>query len=292
MKVIHWVLLSAGAGTRMNMKQPKTLGRLGSQPVFIESLNRAVHWLPTRSICVTASADYMDAHRRAIENFFKEQHDQALQWHRTSLQFPLKEDHPALVTEAEILGRKIQISVTEGGTRRQDSVHRGVNVLSGLLGSEMAAATDRIDIVFIHDSARPFLEQDVCDHLAQTVDEGRGAIPGLPVEDTIKKVILGGREVQETLPRDQLVRVQTPQAFVLDDFLSVINHKRWLHEDVTDDAQMAESYGLAVEVVPGSDGMRKLTTQKDWEWAQSLVKSRASVLGKATTFIPSSADVR
>ena len=67
--------------------------------------------------------------------------------------------------------------------------------------------------MLVHDAARPLLEEDVIERVVTALNEGwDGAVPGLPLADTVKRV--DGDRVVETLPRDELRAVQTPQAFV------------------------------------------------------------------------------
>jgi 2-C-methyl-D-erythritol 4-phosphate cytidylyltransferase len=137
--------------------------------------------------------------------------------------------------------------VVAGGATRSQSVRNGLAVLP---------ADARY--VLVHDAARPVVDSEVVSALMNALEAGAvAAIPGLPVTDTIKRVVDGW--VTETVPRDQLVAVQTPQAF---DVVAL----RAAHAsgaEATDDAALMELAGHQVAVVPGAASMRKVTTPED-----------------------------
>lgn len=136
-----------------------------------------------------------------------------------------------------------------GGVLRRDSARIGLDALA----DETPAR------VLIHDAARPFVPAAVIDSLLDALDYHDGAIPALPVADTLARVedLLG-----ETVPRDGLVRVQTPQAFRYDAIRAA--HHAWPDdEDATDDAQMVRRHGGTVAVVAGDAMLDKLTYPAD-----------------------------
>lgn len=142
-----------------------------------------------------------------------------------------------------------------GGARRQDSVRAGLEAVPG-----------SADLILVHDAARPLASSALVTSLIavfddQTVD---AAVPGVPVRDTIKRV--QGNKVVETLDRDTLVAVQTPQAFrarMLRDAHGMISR------EVTDDASMVEALGGKVVVIPGERSNLKITYVDDMEVAQA-----------------------
>ncbi len=141
-----------------------------------------------------------------------------------------------------------------GGAERRDSVRRGLEALA-------SASPAR---VLIHDAARPFLPSAVIDRLLAALDDAPGAIPVLPVVDSLARAdgVLG-----ETVPRDGLVRVQTPQAFRFADILAA--HRAWPGGvEATDDAQVARAAGLAVATVAGDARLDKLTHPGDFAAAE------------------------
>lgn len=140
-------------------------------------------------------------------------------------------------------------SVTGGATRRE-------SVRAGL---EAIGADGGADLVLIHDAARPFLSAEVIDRLIAALDTDPGAVPALPVADTLAR---GIEVLGETVPRDGLWRVQTPQAFHFDAILDA--HRRWPEgEDATDDAQMLRRFGSSVAMVEGDIMLDKVTYPAD-----------------------------
>ena len=145
----------------------------------------------------------------------------------------------------------VPVLAVAGGERRQDSVRHG-----------LAALPRDCDRILIHDSARPFFSASLVRSLLDALSDGvDGAIPALPVTDTVKQV--NGDTVLATLRREDLRAVQTPQLFPTDLLRRV--HDRALEEnwEVTDDASMVELAGGTVRVVPGEADNIKITNPED-----------------------------
>jgi len=142
-----------------------------------------------------------------------------------------------------------------GGERRADSVRAG-----------LAAVPGGCDVVVVHDAARPLAPPSLFTDVIAAVRGGAdGAVPGVPVTDTVKRVD-GGRVV-DTPPRDALVAVQTPQAFRADTL-------RAAHAgggEATDDAALVEAAGGTVVVVPGDPANLKVTGSDDLRVAEALL---------------------
>ncbi len=156
----------------------------------------------------------------------------------------------------EIGAGKVAVAVA-GGPSRSDSVALGV-----------AEVPDAAALILVHDAARPNLPADLVDRvLAGFADGADGVVPGLPVADTVKRVDAAGRIV-ETLPREELRAVQTPQAFRADVL------RRALQADDrasgTDCASLVERQGGDVRVVEGDPRCLKVTTRADLERALEL----------------------
>jgi 2-C-methyl-D-erythritol 4-phosphate cytidylyltransferase / 2-C-methyl-D-erythritol 2,4-cyclodiphosphate synthase len=140
-----------------------------------------------------------------------------------------------------------------GGETRRESVRNGLEALS---------VADR---VLIHDAARPFLSHQVIDALVEALDSHEGALPALPVADTLAR---GSDMLGENVPRDDLVRVQTPQAFHTETLLSA--HRAWpAGADATDDAQIVRALGHAVAIVAGDPMLEKITHPADFAAAEA-----------------------
>ncbi len=137
-----------------------------------------------------------------------------------------------------------------GGARRRDSVSAG-----------LAAAGDA-EIVVVHDAARPLASPGLIEALIDAARREGAATAAVPCVDTIKRV--AGGHVVETLPREQLVAVQTPQAFRID--LLRRAHAAEPELDASDDCLLVERLGVPVAVVAGEPSNRKITLSDDVEW--------------------------
>ncbi len=139
-----------------------------------------------------------------------------------------------------------------GGPTRASSVRRG-----------LAAVPDNADVIVVHDAARPLASRELFRAVVEAVVAGAdGAVPGLAVADTVKRVH-GGRVV-ETLDRNELVAVQTPQAFRAE----ALRRAHTRAPEATDDASLLEALGLNVVVVPGEYHNLKLTSPDDLATAE------------------------
>jgi 2-C-methyl-D-erythritol 4-phosphate cytidylyltransferase/2-C-methyl-D-erythritol 2,4-cyclodiphosphate synthase len=147
-----------------------------------------------------------------------------------------------------------------GGATRRESVANGLAALDA-------------ERVLIHDAARPFLSSAVIDALLAALDTSEGALPALPVADTLAR---GGEALGDTIPRDGLVRVQTPQAFHLTTIIEA--HRRWpADREATDDAQMVRALGRAVALVPGDPMLEKITHPGDFAAAEARLAATMRV---------------
>lgn len=156
------------------------------------------------------------------------------------------------------LGSALPATCVEGGARRQDSVAAGI-----------AAAPDAAWYL-VHDGARPLVTPALIARVLAGARLAGGAVPAVPVVDTIKRVVLedGTERVEETVDRTALRAVQTPQAFRGDLLRRAHSEVR---EDATDDAAMLERLGLPVAVVDGERTNLKLTTPADLMVARALL---------------------
>ncbi len=146
---------------------------------------------------------------------------------------------------AEELGATKVFSCVPGGATRSASVRTGLDEVP-----------DDADVILVHDAARPLLPPELVSRLIEALGEGYdGAVPGLPVSDTVKRVRDG--VVVETPSRDELVAVQTPQAFVA----SVL--RAATGGEGSDCASLVEAAGGRVKVVPGDERLLKVTTRDD-----------------------------
>lgn len=148
-----------------------------------------------------------------------------------------------------------------GGPTRQDSVRMGLEALTA-----WAPHT-----VMIHDGARPFVRPDDIERLLQALSLSPGAILALPVTDTLKQDMGGGR-IGNGPERTGLWRAQTPQAFHFEAILAA--HREAQGEALTDDAAVAARAGLAVQTVRGSEENLKITEPEDFARAERIMLHR------------------
>jgi 2-C-methyl-D-erythritol 4-phosphate cytidylyltransferase / 2-C-methyl-D-erythritol 2,4-cyclodiphosphate synthase len=152
-----------------------------------------------------------------------------------------------------------------GGSTRQESCRNGIVACSG---------TGFLKVL-IHDAARPFVPAALISHVIAELDRSEGVIPGLPVVDTVK--FAPGGLVERTVDRQGLWSVQTPQGF---DMKAIRAAHIQAHEhntqDLTDDAAVAERFGIKVRVIAGRSENRKLTTAEDIREADQYVMARAN----------------
>lgn len=151
------------------------------------------------------------------------------------------------------------LAVVAGGERRQDSVLAGLRqVPEGWDG-----------VVLVHDAARPLLDVELIEAVAQQAAATGAALPVLPLVDTVKRV-RGGRVV-ETLDRTELGGAQTPQGFSCALLREACEAALRAGVALTDEAMAVERLGHAVSAVPGSPRNRKLTTPDDLAWAEAVL---------------------
>jgi 2-C-methyl-D-erythritol 4-phosphate cytidylyltransferase len=163
-------------------------------------------------------------------------------------------EEPVILLAEELGCGKVGQVVT-GGASRAESVRAGV-----------AVVPDDALVILVHDAARPLLQEDVIERVLAPLSQGwDGAVPGLQLVDTVKRV--DGEAVAETLDRSQLVAVQTPQAFAA----GVLRDA--LEGDISsagDCSFLVEARGGRVKVVPGDPLLVKVTTAADLQRVASL----------------------
>ena len=167
---------------------------------------------------------------------------------------PPEWEEPVILLAEELGCGKVVASVA-GGETRGDSVRIGV----GEVGEDAA-------VVVVHDAARPLVSDEVIERVVAPLSQGwDGAVPGLSVVDTVKRVAADGAVV-ETLPRAELVAVQTPQAFVADMLREAVAGDAAAASDC---ASLIEARGGRVLVVEGDPRLMKVTTPEDLALVES-----------------------
>jgi 2-C-methyl-D-erythritol 4-phosphate cytidylyltransferase/2-C-methyl-D-erythritol 2,4-cyclodiphosphate synthase len=157
------------------------------------------------------------------------------------------------------LGARDIGDVIIGGAERSDSVRAGLDAIEE-------------GVVLVHDAARPFCPHDVIDRLLDALERGDGAVPVLDVSDTLAR---GVGQLDEMVERNRLMRVQTPQAFHVEDLRYAMDESG--KRSATDESTLLVAAGLKVIAVEGSPMLDKLTTPADWERAETMQAARLTV---------------
>jgi 2-C-methyl-D-erythritol 4-phosphate cytidylyltransferase len=173
---------------------------------------------------------------------------------RIVLVVPAEWEEPATLLADELVAGKVADAVPGGATRAH-------SVAAGL-----GRVPQEAGVVVVHDAARPLATAELVDRVLAGLVDADGAIPGVPVTDTVKRVADG--RVEATLDRSALVAVQTPQAFRADSL-----RRAYAAADdpgaATDCASLLEGAGMTVAVVEGDPGNLKVTTAADLERAEA-----------------------
>ena len=155
------------------------------------------------------------------------------------------------------------------GLKIADPVHGGSERhLSALKGLESLVA-EAPDYVLIHDAARPFVSPELIERVISALEDAPGAIPALPVSDTLKRVAPTDLTIEETVDRAGVWRAQTPQGFHFDAILNA--HRERESELPTDDAAVLEQAGMIVSVTAGDEENIKVTLPEDFERAARML---------------------
>jgi 2-C-methyl-D-erythritol 4-phosphate cytidylyltransferase len=164
-------------------------------------------------------------------------------------------EEPVILLAEELGCGKVSASVPGGSTR------------AASVRVALAEVPEEAAVVLVHDAARPLLPDEVVERVLAPLAEGwDGAVPALPVPDTVKRV--RGDEVVETLDRSELVLVQTPQAFVASVLRDAANGEG------SDCASLVEAHGGRVKVVPGDPRLLKVTSRADLELVAAWLVGR------------------
>lgn len=161
---------------------------------------------------------------------------------------PAEWEEPCILVAEEVAAGKVAETVT-GGESRTESVRRALAEVPG-----------EATVVLVHDVARPLVTEEIIERVVAGLGDGwDGTIPGLPVSDTVKRV--EGEAVTETIDRDGLFVVQTPQAFLA----AVLRRAVEGDAEGSDCAALVEAAGGRVRVVAGDPRLLKITEPADLE---------------------------
>lgn len=145
-------------------------------------------------------------------------------------------------------------TVVAGGKHRQDSVFNALNAVS-----------ENMELVLIHDAVRPLIRRSLVEKVIEGVQQNDGVVPALKIIPTVKETDKNGY-VTKTLVRENLVEVQTPQAFRYGILKKAYKHVMGKSISVTDDSAAVEMVGGRVKIVEGDYRNQKVTFPEDLEW--------------------------
>ena len=236
------IVLSAGRGSRMHSDVPKQYMELCGMPVIAWSLKAFQEFEPVDEIILVTSKEDIDYCRYEIIEKYR--YDKVSR-------------------------------IVPGGAERYLSVWEGLKAAGKILGTvppEAGSAEKQESVIFIHDGARPLVDQPILDRALRCAQEHGACVVGMPVKDTIKIADAEGFAAQ-TPDRSLLWQVQTPQVF---SFPLVYEAYRKLTEEgvtaVTDDAMVVElETSVRVKLVEGSYRNLKITTPEDLSIAECLM---------------------
>ncbi len=210
------VIVAAGRGTRLGA--PKQFLELAGTPMVGWSIEKFASMPEIAEIVIATELDLIDPMRALCKR----------------------------------LAAKRAWRVVQGGASRQQSVYRGLSVVS-----------DKCDAVLVHDGARPLVAVDDVRAGMREVRVGRAALLATPVVDTVKSVDAQSLQVMETLDRSRLWAAQTPQFARTAELRAAHEAARRDGIEATDDAMLLERAGVAVLVVPSTSENFKVTLPAD-----------------------------
>jgi 2-C-methyl-D-erythritol 4-phosphate cytidylyltransferase len=243
------VVPAAGRGLRMGARQPKQFLMLKGKPVLAHTIEKLIEAPFISGIVLVVPREFVMAAQRILLDYCSCSLERAECSHSDS-----GGRLTGRRTTAGGAEKSVTIDVIAGGKERQDSVFNALCILPG-----------QCEWVLIHDGVRPFVSAALLQQTWEAAQASGAAIAALPATDTVKRV--ADRRVVETLPREQIILVQTPQVFrkelILRAYMQAQN-QGWMG---TDDASFVERLKIGIHVVGGEYANIKVTTPADVDWA-------------------------
>lgn len=259
MEKIHAIIPAAGRGIRMGHGKPKQFLELNGKPILVHTLETFCQVEFLSGILLVVPEPFLKETRDLLHRYFRLETASGREIQNPADQNPWYRMGWNQKTSASPVHDEKLVRFVIGGAERQDSVFNGLQQLPADCGW-----------VMIHDGVRPFASIDLIQRAWELGRESGACIAALPSTDTVKRVVDG--EVAETLPRESIWLVQTPQVFRKDLILRAYEeaHRNgWLG---TDDASFVERFGHPVAVTLGERSNIKVTTPEDLEWGGSFLK--------------------
>ena len=209
------ILAAAGSGARFGSRIPKQFLRMGRERLYRLALEPFLPFLDEAVILVPG--DWVETVRQEL---------------------------------SAAASRDKELRVAPGGRQRQDTVSRGLQLLS-----------PRVEIVLVHDAARPYVDAPLISRVIRAVRRGNAAVPVLKIRDTVKEVVAG--RVERTLERERLGLAQTPQGFPAAVLKEAVRQAGRDNFYGTDEASLVERIGVEVQAVEGDPRNLKVTFEGD-----------------------------
>lgn len=232
MRSKYAIVLAGGIGSRAGGDLPKQFYKIGDMPLVCHSIKSFMEYDPACKIIVVVHPDYIGYWEREI-----------------------KYKYPDFD----------QVAVTEGGTSRIQSVKNGLDFIKKEIKPKDPLPEE--PIVFIHDGARPFITPSLIGRGERTVASGVGAIPVVPLSDSIR---MKEKEGTKTVNRMDYVAVQTPQIFNFDEIYNAYSNIK-SDSNLTDDASIGEKHGLKIITFEGDSYNIKITNPIDFKIAEHIL---------------------
>ena len=168
-------------------------------------------------------------------------------------------------TQLQVQGWRLEtdVKVVAGGSTRQNSVCNGISALS-----------DEIQLVLVHDAVRPFVTHSQIEDVILAVRKSGGAALAIPLTDTLRRGADG--VLEETIPREGLFRMQTPQGFLREWLVDAHRYADENKVQATDEVALVGMIGKKTKIVAGRPDNIKITTSEDWLLAQQYWSLRSS----------------
>lgn len=226
------IIVAAGKGSRMGLGYNKVLTPISGKPVIQWTLEAFVGSGQVDVIVLVISPEDEEIMTRICD----------------------------AVRKADSSAKMPEILSVFGGADRQDSVYKGLNALP-----------EEVEVVLIHDGARPFVDNLIIERSIQNAREKGSACAGMPVKDTIK-VVNEDQVIMDTPNRSTLWSAQTPQAFRREIVMDAYQRANETGLRGTDDAGLVEAAGYKVTMFEGSYSNIKLTSSEDLLLAERILR--------------------
>ena len=243
------VVPAAGRALRMGADKPKQFLMLKGKPVLAHTIDKLIDASFIAGIVLVVPQEFIAAAKGMLQDYCSGSLEQ---------DNGRRSDSGAILSGRRTVAgggdKSFTIQVIAGGKERQDSVFNA-----------LCALPAQCEWVLIHDGVRPLVSTALLQETWKAAQASGAAIAAIPATDTVKRV--ADKRVVETLPRDQIILVQTPQVFRKELILSAYTEAQRQGWMGTDDASLVERLNISIQVIAGEYTNLKVTTPADVDWA-------------------------